>query len=302
MNIKNGVPMFDLTLPTPKKRNPKIFTSSKASKDELSRVLPDFEPVLFKYGGIKINTRGNMFDDKSSRKGFLSLSLKYADCLAPIIGFCITRILPLIQIHEEMLVSKVIEENILDMSVGKTSNSTDGKTTLSEIIAGGESTHVEFKPAIWYNHTRALNDPNYSPGKDTNVSDNIVRTVAGFLNAEGGSLFIGVSDAGDAYGIENDIALTRRKDHDGLENELTQLLSNAVSVEIVATKVTVSLPTFQKKVIARVDVKRANSPVYMKTERHKDKFYVRVNNATEPFSLETAMNYIAMHDWKREDE
>ena len=129
------------------------------------------------------------------------------------------------------------------------------------------------------------------------MSHNIIKTIAGFLNADGGTLFVGVSDSGSSNGLLEDVELTKRKDLDGLENELNQLISNAVSKEISATKVRISFPEFQSKTIAKIDVKKSNAPVFMKSKKHEDKFFVRIGNATNNLSVESAFNYISNHDW-----
>ena len=110
-------------------------------------------------------------------------------------------------------------------------------------------------------------------------------------------MIIGVSDDGNAYGLESDLKLTGRKDWDGLENELHQLISNSVSKEVAASKVKIEFPSFQGKRIAKVIVEKSNSPVFMKTNRHQNKFYVRIGNATNTMSVESAFNYISQHDW-----
>ena len=164
-------------------------------------------------------------------------------------------------------------------------------------VGKGESAYVEFKPAIWYDHSRAMNDPNYNIKKEEKVSDNVIRTIVGFLNAEGGTLFVGVSDDGNAYGLEPDLNLTRRKDIDGLENELNQLIIHSIPKEIAAIKVKISFPTFQDKIIAKLVMTKSNKAVFMKDSRHLDRFYVRIGNATNSLSVESAMNYISEHDW-----
>jgi hypothetical protein len=88
---------------------------------------------------------------------------------------------------------------------------------------------------------------------------------------------------------------------DGLENELTRLLSDAISNEVVATKVKINFPNFKGKTIVRIEVYRAGAPVFMKTNRHRNKFYVRIGNATNTMSVESAYNYISQHEWSQSD-
>ena len=45
----------------------------------------------------------------------------------------------------------------------------------------------------------------------------VVKTLAGFLNAEGGTLLIGVDDAGAVIGLAGDYEALRKRDRDGFE-------------------------------------------------------------------------------------
>jgi hypothetical protein len=291
---KNGKYAFDLPLPTPSKRDKEKYTMSCANLDELQQILPDYDSLLKEYGVSAIGQRMELFDDTSTRKKHLSAVIEDTDSLAPIIGFCLTRLLALLGTFEQLKELGGIDFTHMVTDSPSTRNNAD---IVSEIIAEGETTYVEFKPAIWYDYGRARNDPNYKLKREAHVSDNIVRTVAGFLNSEGGTLFVGVSDDGDSYGLEGDLSLTGRKDWDGLENELNQLISQSVSNEVCAAKVKISFPLFQNKKIAKIDIMKAVAPVFMKTESHQNKFYVRIGNATNTMSVESAVNYISQHEW-----
>jgi hypothetical protein len=62
----------------------------------------------------------------------------------------------------------------------------------------------------------------------------IVKTVAGFMNAKGGTLLVGIGPKGEILGIENDYA-TLQKDptRDGFEQKLTHLLANSLGKEFI---------------------------------------------------------------------
>jgi hypothetical protein len=294
--------VLDLTVPHPGKRNKDVYTASKTSIAELSQAHPDIFTLLHAQGAKKIGTRAENIGDTSSRKGFINVILESPDCLAPVVIYLITRPVAMCQEFERLLsTGEVSDETVSHYADMAAQVSGMGGSGIDSVIAGGESVLVEFKPAIWYNHGRAMNEPGYVPSKDPSVSDNIVRTVAGFLNAEGGQLFIGVGDDGSSYGIERDVLLTGRTDMDGLENELTRLLSDAISNEVVATKVKINFPNFKGKTIVRIEVYRAGAPVFMKTNRHRNKFYVRIGNATNTMSVESAYNYISQHEWSQSD-
>lgn len=73
--------------------------------------------------------------------------------------------------------------------------------TLEEIIETGEITTAEFKSCLRKNLHTGRQDPR--------IEHSVLKTIAGFLNASGGTVIIGVADDGVPVGI----------DEDGFENE-----------------------------------------------------------------------------------
>jgi type I restriction enzyme, R subunit len=61
------------------------------------------------------------------------------------------------------------------------------------LLASDETYEVEFKSTARWN----LRDT----CKDQRMEDAVVKTVAGFLNTDGGTLFIGVDDQGRLIGL-----------------------------------------------------------------------------------------------------
>ena len=51
----------------------------------------------------------------------------------------------------------------------------------------------------------------------------VVKTIAGFLNSTGGTLLVGVDDAGNPVGLQSDYVTLRKKDRDGFRAFLVQL-------------------------------------------------------------------------------
>jgi hypothetical protein len=70
------------------------------------------------------------------------------------------------------------------------------KISVAELISGGESDAVEFKSTLRVNlHTGH---------SDEKMHMSVLKTIAAFLNAKGGSLLIGVADDGQVLGLEAD--------------------------------------------------------------------------------------------------
>jgi ATP-dependent Lon protease len=88
----------------------------------------------------------------------------------------------------------------LDSEANATASNEPGSTaadrSTSELIAAGESKTVEFKQTARINTHTGQRDPV--------IEQMVIRSIAGFMNAEGGTVLIGVADNGDVHGIEPD--------------------------------------------------------------------------------------------------
>jgi ATP-dependent Lon protease len=156
-----------------------------------------------------------------------------------------------------------------------------------EVLAAGESKMVEFKlTARWNEHTKQ---------KDRELEHAVVKTAAGFMNAYGGTLFIGVDDAGEPVGLEKDLNTTNRADLDAFENWLTSLFQSSIGAR-ATSYIEVDFPIVNGTTVCRVVVTPAGSPVFV-TMKEEDWFYVRLGNSTRRISTKEAVEYIK-HHWK----
>lgn len=73
-------------------------------------------------------------------------------------------------------------------------------------IARGESQNLEFKSSLLFDRKRAEVDPNAKSSdlKSEGVLHSALRSVAALMNTDGGLLYLGVGDDGEAVGIESD--------------------------------------------------------------------------------------------------
>ena len=88
--------------------------------------------------------------------------------------------------------------------------------SISDLIAMDESQNLEFKETARWNVRASRQDPK--------IEHVVLKTVAGFLNAEGGQLLIGVRDDHTVAGLGPDYATLRKQDRDGFELWLRQHL------------------------------------------------------------------------------
>ena len=158
-----------------------------------------------------------------------------------------------------------------------------------DLLAADESSTLEFKSSARYNvHTK-------QPDKTLELG--VVKTVAGFMNAHGGTLLIGVNDGREVHGLEKDYATIKRRDRDGYENWLTTLLETALG-KPAAANAPIRFESLDAGDVCRIDVEPGKSPVFVKLSKEDADFYVRLNNSTRLLNTSDAMEYTRAH-WGR---
>lgn len=156
---------------------------------------------------------------------------------------------------------------------------------LDAYLSAGESSELEFKSTMRWDV------------KENNVNKSlqkvIAKSLAGFLNTNGGVLLIGVEDNGAIYGIEKDINTLNKKDMDGFEQTILQIIENHLGT-LVTHYIKIKFVEKDKKYVCILTVKRSLDPVYLKDKNIKE-FYIRAGNTTRPLDVEEAMKYIKIH-------
>lgn len=158
--------------------------------------------------------------------------------------------------------------------------------TIDDFIAAGESETLEFKGSLrWDFKQKQVNK----------VLEKVVaRTIAAFMNSDGGTLIIGVSDEGDALGLESDFkTFGQRQDRDGWEQAFRNVLNNFLSKEVAAL-VEVTFSDFRDKTIAVIRADRALKPVYL-MDGQTAEFFVRSGNTTQQLDVKQSNDYIKQH-------
>jgi len=190
--------------------------------------------------------------------------------------------------RRRQLIARVVREGFSTLWTGK---STHQEATTEDIIVAGESQTTEFKStARWNLHTQQ---------PDPKLEHVIVKTVCGFLNAEGGSLLIGVDDDGHILGIDQDLAtLGSKANQDGYELFLRQLLDNGLSTPTAST-VRIRFPVVDETTICLVAVAAAGRPVFAKPAKGSGgdaaEFWVRTGNATKQLHGDDMVRYQEEH-------
>lgn len=160
--------------------------------------------------------------------------------------------------------------------------------TAAELMAAGESSSVEFKQtARWNVHTKQ---------RDPKIELVIAKTVAGFLNADGGTLLIGVDDDARPTGLDHDLSLMKEPDLDRYELWLTDLVERCLGKPAVAS-VRVKFEQVEAVDVCRIDVEPSPGPVFLDEpggNREAD-MYVRMGNSTRKLLTDEAVEYVDHH-------
>ena len=154
---------------------------------------------------------------------------------------------------------------------------------VAALIAGGESGNVEFKSSLRWDLKKGE--------RNRALEGVILKTLAGFMNSEGGTLLIGVADDGGVVGIEHDYPTLKKKDSDGFEVALTTLVANKMGT----ANCRLVHPIFYEltgHTICRVIVSAAPHPVFV-THEGTRKFYLRTGGSTREMDIEQAIEFIA---------
>lgn len=162
------------------------------------------------------------------------------------------------------------------------------KVSLEDMIAEGENEEVEFKRTLRWDIK--LGNVNKE------LEGVIMKTIAAFANAQGGTLLIGVADNGEIAGLDNDYKSLNGGNRDKFELHLKTLIINTFGEAFAATKLKLAFPEVDEKEICRVEILPANKPVYIKLADKggaaQDRFYVRNGNSSREMTGDQAITYI----------
>jgi type I restriction enzyme R subunit len=159
--------------------------------------------------------------------------------------------------------------------------------TIEELLANDEDYAVEFKSTARWDLRE--NQPSKA------MEDAVVKTVAGFLNTDGGTLLIGIGPDRSVVGLAHDYERVKPKNGDGFVNWLTTHLIDALGHPPVA-RTRARIIRHADTEICRVDVAASPTPIWAKTSKDPKVFFVRLNNSTRALPDDELDRYV-MGQW-----
>tara|TARA_B100000886_G_C20421242_1_gene491726 strand:+ start:1429 stop:2892 length:1464 start_codon:yes stop_codon:yes gene_type:complete len=158
-----------------------------------------------------------------------------------------------------------------------------------EKIKQGESTNVEFKESLSLD-IKESKKKGYQLKKDKKIQDSVLKTIAGFLNSEGGTLFIGVKDRNnEIVGIENEIELLFKSSIDKIQLHLKNLINKAFN----AGNPLINFYTIEvfKKNIMVINCSPSRKSVFI-----DGKFFIRKGPGTDELNTEQYHKYLEQNE------
>ena len=158
------------------------------------------------------------------------------------------------------------------------------RVSVAELVAQGESGTLELKGSARRNQQTGE--------RDGRLELTIAKSVAGLLNAGGGTLLIGIADDGAVVGIEGDYGVMTKGNRDGFELWLRDYLAQRLGTKALHD-VAVSFEAVDGLDVCRVDVTAAEKPVFLAEPggRRTADLYVRMGNSTRRLLTDEAIAY-----------
>lgn len=174
------------------------------------------------------------------------------------------------------------------------------------LIKAGESGHREFKlQALWSlqltkEEIAVSESPEVRKYRTSASKFIIARSIAGFLNTDGGDLIIGIKEdrinnSVTVAGIENDYPLLPEADRnpDGYRRMLVDAVIRKYMPEIFDTAsryIHISFPEVSGRTLCHIHVTRSDKPVFVDSGS-EEIFFIRIDASTRAISGKTLTHY-----------
>jgi hypothetical protein len=152
---------------------------------------------------------------------------------------------------------------------------------IERLIKQGETAKLEFKSTLRWNL--------HSNKADNRIEHAVLKTIVAFLNTDGGTLLVGISDQGDILGTEPD----HFRNSDKYLLHFGNLLNTSIGKKHLHCIKYAVVPCEDKEIL-RVECKSSPEPVYLK-KGGVEEFFIRTGPSTVQLSLSEVVDYSKKH-------
>ena len=150
---------------------------------------------------------------------------------------------------------------------------------VEELVSAGESSDTEFKSTLRTNLHTGQSDPR--------IEHAALKTIAAFVNSNGGTLIIGVSDDGTPVGIDAD----KFPNEDKMYLHLVNLIRDRIGPQHMMF-IHPRFDDFEDVRVLIVGCQKGRAPLYVR-EGGTERFYIRTGAATTELSASQMHQYIS---------
>lgn len=160
---------------------------------------------------------------------------------------------------------------------------------IGDLLQQEESSILEFKSSLQWSVKGDC--------KDEKLQNSVLKTIAAFLNTEGGTLIIGVEDNGNIFGLEKDYNCLKKKNRDGFELKVVQLIENKIG-KLFMSNIKINFENREGKDVCGVYVRKSEIPAFLIKVEQKDntvfEFYRRFGNSSKQLEITEIYNFFLL--------
>ncbi|THB76199.1 MAG: ATP-binding protein [Desulfobulbaceae bacterium] len=155
----------------------------------------------------------------------------------------------------------------------------DLTSSVQKLIKGGESTLLEFKSTLRKNIKTG------KAGKEIEIA--WLKTVAAFMNSDGGILLIGINDDGEVIGTEAD----EFESEDKCRLHFRNCIHTHIGAEF-SKYVHLKICQIEEKTVLVIECERVRRPVFLRIGKTED-FYMRSGPASMKLTMSQMITYLS---------
>ena len=179
--------------------------------------------------------------------------------------------------------------DFLENNTDKASVEEKRRAAVLEMVKDGESDKLEFKSTL---------RTNLQTGEtDKRMEKAVLKTIVAFLNTDGGTLMVGVSDDGSICGLD----LESFENKDKLNLHFTNMLASSIGNEFLPYIKFHLIDFDEGKCVLRVTCSKSKRPVFLK-EGKTEIFFVRSGPSSVELTGKNLVNYVRNRSKKERKE
>ena len=196
-----------------------------------------------------------------------------------IIGAAIASTIGYIYMSSEKGVIRQVVKKILEKNPKLFLKKNNSSNEILELIKKKESEEIEFKSTLRTNlHTNEF---------DKKMEFSALKTITAFLNSNGGTLLLGITDEGKILGIEHD----KFPDTDKFNLYLISMIKERIGKKHFHL-IEIQNSVIEGRTIVKLSCKKSKNPVFLKSDSNEEEFYVRMGPSSVQLKGSELVDYV----------